>query len=275
MALELTLAQAKSKPANFMYLWASDEFLMAIPRKHALIIKQKQLNERLLLARSAEKFNTTKEAYENAIRAEFIKQFGITPAQALDRLAKGEKVCGKDWAAGIYGVGAISTRKFKDGYSVGETSGYIIDPNGDICPADDIIYGEDGTASQIVYYDNTSGMTYVSEKNKKGKWYAKSYSDANGNMFKPNGSAMSGADAGSVWETVDLSFDWIQKIINWILSLFNISTETQEQLTPDNTLPNQKTDGFVYESGISEAGMIALALLAGGTILATSKKKSK
>lgn len=275
MALELTLAQAKSKPANFMYLWADNDFLSAIPQKHAFVIRKKQLNQKILLDRSAKKFNTTREVYYKAIEEAFTNQFKMHPYNALVKLAMGESVAGKDWEKGIYGVGAIPTRKFKTGCSVNESNGWIIDEYGNSYSPEDIITGEDGNPFQIVAYDNTTGMTYVSEKNKKGKWYAKSYSDADGNMFKPNGSAMSGADAGSVWETVDLSFDWIQKIINWILSLFNISTDTQEQLTPDNTLPNQKTDGFVYESGISEAGMIALALLAGGTILATSKKKSK
>ena len=268
--IELTIEQAKKYPANFMYIWASDQFLAAIERKHAIEIRRKQLNERLLLQRSAEKFNTTKEAYEQAIYDEFKEQFKMTPAEALVKLAMGEQVCGKDWEAGVYGVGAIRSRKFKDGYSVGAENGTIIDSAGNLCATDQVIYGSDGNPFQITSYDNTTGITYVSEKAKDGKWFAKSYSDSNGNMFTAAGKSMTGSEAGSVWETVELSFDWIQKIINWILSLFGIKTDPEvEQLTPENTMPNQKKDGFVYESGLGEAGGVMLLLAAGGALMAS------
>lgn len=268
--IELTIEQAKRFPANFMYIWASDQFLAAIERKHAIEIKRKQLNQRLLLQRSAEKFNTTKEAYEKAIYEEFKAQFNMTPAEALIKLAQGEKVCGKDWEAGVYGVGAIRSTKFKDGYSVGKENGTIIDSAGNLCATDNIIYGDDGQPFQITSYDNITGITYVSEKGKNGKWFAKSYSDADGNMFNANGKSITGSDAGSVWETVELSFDWVQKIIDWILSLFGVKADKEvEQLNAENTLPDQKKDGFVYESGIGEAGGIMLLLAAGGAIMAS------
>lgn len=274
--MTLTIEQAKSKCANFIYIWASDPFLSAVKHEYAVIIKQKQVNQRLLLRRSAEKYRTTQDMYIQAIREEFINQFGMTPYDALIKLALGEEVAGKNWAKGVYGVGAVRSRKFKDGYSVGEENGTIIDSAGNLCATDQVIYGSDGNPFQITSYDNTTGLTYVSEKASNGKWFAKSYSDADGNMFSASGASMTGSDAGSVWELAELSFDWLDKIINWILSLFGASTDTgKEQLTPENTLINQKKDGFVYQSGLGEAGGVMLLLAAGGALMASGALDGK
>ena len=96
-------------------------------------------------------------------------------------------------------------------------------------------------------------------------------------MYKPNGNEMKNIDASTVWETTELSFDFFQKIINWILSLFGVNSGSdKETLNSENTLPNQQKDGYTYTTGFGEAGMIALALVAGGAILmAPGKKKGK
>ena len=276
--IELTIDQAKKHPFNFVYIWASDEYLSRINPKYAAVIRTKRANQNKLIYLSAEKFNTTEKAYTDAIRSQFIKDFGITPAEALVQLAQGKTVAGKNYAEGIYGVGSLSSSFKNTNVTVDKQTGYI-EVNGKMVNDTDQIYntqkGSETGLYQHVYLDKTTGMTYVSQYNKiTKKWYAQSYSDSDGVMYKPNGNEMKNIDASTVWETTELSFDFFQKIINWILSLFGVNSGSdKETLNSENTLPNQQKDGYTYTTGFGEAGMIALALVAGGAILMAPGKK--
>ena len=286
--IELTIDQAKKHPFNFVYIWASDSFLSRINPKYAAVIRAKRANQNLVIYHSANKYRTTEKAYTDAIRAQFIDDFGMTPAEALYKLAQGETVAGKNWGKGVYGVGAIkntTTTKFaqNSNITVDPKTGHILnngvdtyDPNNEY----GCVYGTTKNGKTVAcqfFYTAPDGTSYMSERNGIGRYYASIYSDAQGNQQTANGNSVTGADAGTVWETANMSFEWLQNIINWILSLFGISTDTnKETLNSENTLPNQQADGFTYESGFGEAGMIALALVAGGAILmAPGKKKSK
>lgn len=278
MITELTIEQAKKQPANFMYIFASDEFLNAIEKKHADVIRVKRANQKKLLMLSAQKYLGSEDKYTqytDAIREQFIAYFDCTPAEALVRLAQGKEVAGKNWAKGMYGIGVIKTKKFAGtGVTVQAETGDMWENNTPLS-IDHVVYGDDGTVCQKFAYDSISGNMYMSQKDKKGKWYAASYSNDNGQTLNASGITITGADSGSIWETIILN---LGTFLEWLINLFGGSKK--ETLSAENTLPDQQADGFVYESGIGEAGGILLALVAGGTLLATGalggkKKKSK
>ena len=179
------------------------------------------------------------------------------------------------------GVGSLSKEFKGTDITVNPDNGYMM-RNGSYLPVYDTAYdekkGEKKTGVyQQFYYDAASGKTYMSQYNKTmRKFYAESYSTSDGKMYKANGKEATAKDSSSVWENVSLSFDWAQKIIDWILSFFRANTT----LSAENTLPNQKADGFVTESGFGEAGTILLLLAAGGVLVAggfgkKGKKTSK
>ena len=275
MITELTIDQAKEQPANFMYIFASDEFLNAISPKYKNVIVGKAANQRKLLMLSAKKYLGDENLwvkYSDAIRQGFMNIYGITPAEALVDLALGKTVAGKNWKEGVFGVGALKITKFKGtDISVNKSNGYMV-RDGKLLPVYDTVYNDSGAYQQF-YYDEASGKTYMSQKI-DGKWYAASYSDKDGQTFSASGIGLSSADQASIWEAVIMN---IGKFLEWLISLF--SGGKTEMINEENTLPNQKTDGFVYQSGLGEAGAVMLLLAAGGALMASGalggKRKSK
>ena len=270
--IELSIEQACKHPFNFIYIWADEKaFLSRIEPKYAAVIRTKKANENKVIALSAEKYGTTESAYTDAIREAFISDFGMTPAQALVKLAQGETVNGINWAEGVYGIGSISKSFKGTDIEVDPKNGYM-KKDGKYLPVYDTVYGEVGgktVALQQFYYDEATGKTYMAQYNKTlKKYYAQSYSTADGKMYNASGKEITNKDAGTVWETAELSFDWLQRIIDWILSLFGGTSSNSKTLNADNTLPNQSADGFVQESGFGEAEVILLGLVAGGAVLA-------
>ena len=275
---ELTVSEASRQPVNFLYIFAEESFLKQLRSDHAKVIRQKRLNQMYLLDLSAKKYSTTYDEYRTAIKNAFTAAFNMTPAQALIKLAKGETVCGKNWKEGVYGIGSLN-KSFKDtDISVDSKTGYMM-RDGKYLPVYDTVYSNEGTskekAYQQFYYDESTGRTYMSQYNKTLKrWYAQSYSDKDGIEYSANNKQkLSAEDSATVWQGVVFS---IQNFLEWLLSLFSTGKTT---ITEKNTLPDQKADGFVYQSGFGEAGTIVLALVAGGLLLGgglkTGKKKGK
>lgn len=281
MAVELTKAQAAAHPENFLYQWASDQFLASIEPKYANIITVKRANQKLVIMRSVEKYGSSYSEYISAIKSAFESAYGITPERALFKLALGETVAGKNWKEGVYGIGSLQSGFAGSDVTVDKQTGYM-EVNGKMVNSTEQIYdtskGSETGLYQQVYKDSTTGKTYVSQYNKiTKKWYAQSYSDANGNMFNANGGTYGSSNMATVWEGVGLA---LSAFLNWLLSLFGVNTNT-EMLSDKNTLPNQQNDGFVYKSGFGEAGAILLLLAAGGVALSGGligggdKKKKK
>ena len=279
MLKELTMDQARANAQNFMYIFAPDSFLNAIPKKYANEISKKAKNQHFLLAKSADKYGTTYQAYENAVRDGFIATYGMTPYDALITLANGGQVAGKNWKAGIYGVGAVKSTTFNgitlDGQtiSVDPETGHIFKGSIDITDTSKTIY--ETIKGNTVAYQLLSGdsykQTFVSQYNKNdGKYYAASYVDGEGTKHNASGAVINNSDSATVWESV---FTSIKTFLDWLLSLFGYNSSTT--INEENTLPNQKTDGFVYESGLGEMGVILLATAAGALILGTSGKGKK
>ena len=287
--IELTIQEACKQPANFLYIWADEQaFLQYINPKYAAIIRGKKANQRKLLLLSAQKYRKTLDDYTSAIRQAFINTYDITPADALIALARGETVAGKNWAKGTFGVGALHVSEFAGAtvngqkVTVDKSTGHIYAGAEDITDKDYVVYAEVGkkTVAYQLYSRTVEGKTFGSLYNSTlKKYYANTYSDETGTIYNARtGSPQSATDSASMWGDVLLS---LETFLNWLLSLFGLGGDTSntERISSENTLPSQKTDGFVQESGFGEAGMIALLAVGAGTLLAGgfggSNKKSK
>ena len=60
---------------------------------------------------------------------------------------------------------------------------------------------------------------------------------------------------------------YLEKFVEWIISLFVKDEDKKEPISAANTLPSQTGDGFVQTAGMSTGAKIALALVAGGALL--------
>lgn len=274
---ELTIEQVKANPQNFMYVFAADNFLAQLESKHATVIRGKRNNQKKLLSLSADRFGSTYEEYKKAVSDSFVSQFGMTVPEALKTLALGGEVAGKNWSDGVYGIGSQKSSTFNGapGVSVDPDSGFMKAGDQLMLPTN-TVFGNGGKAKIQVWQDKESGITYTSKLGKDGKWYAESYENSStGLKYKANGKQCGNAESADVWASVLLDTGFFQKILDWILSLFNTNPEARK-LTTENTLPSQTNDGFVYQSGFGTAGAIAL-LAVGAAVLANGGfgKKSK
>ncbi len=284
MIRELTIEQAKQHPNSFLYVFASEKYLSYISAKYRDIIRTKKLNEIYLLKLSAEKYlkNIDKwTEYKSAISSAFEEAYGITPEEALVKLALGQEVAGKNWEKGVFGVGAVKSQVFKNvevngqEVSVNAENGHILCGTQDLTKEKDTVFANVNGQTvpyQLFGYTQNETMVFMSQLNKTtGKYYAATYSSDGVTYDAATNKEKTTSDSASIWETITLS---IKDFIEWILSFFGITTTTATSpLTEENTLPNQKADGYVQEAGMGEAGVILIALAAGGLLLAKSGKK--
>ncbi len=279
--MELTIKEACTQPQNFMYVWADENaFLRYLKPQWAAKIRAKKANQMKLLSLSAEKFlgstDRVKEYYE-AIRDAFKDTYAMTPAEALVILAQGGTVAGKNWEEGVFGIGAVQTF-YGTNISVRPQDGYF-EQNGNLLPGDEdknvyATVGGKAVVYQRFYEDPTTGITYMSQLNKTTKkYYAASYSDANGSYKAKNGNTINPSDNADLWGAILSSID---KFVQWIISIFAGKVDT---LSADNTLPNQVGDGFAQTGGDNllegSTGLILAAAAAGMLIFGTKGKKSK
>lgn len=264
----ITLEQAKQHPSEFLYIFATDEFLQYIDARHRATIVGKRANQYKVLLLSAKHYNVTPETYTNAIRAGFIDIYDMTPAQALVTLAQGGEVAGKNWAKGVYGIGALKRSDFVQDptISVDPVTGAILKSGVKVSNDSTAIYGRvKGAVTATNYSYNVDGKTYTSQLI-NGKYYAGQYSY--GDLLQnADGKAISAADSSSIWESVLM---WLDELWEKIVALFASDEEKEiRQITPENTVP-QQSDGFVTEAGISSSTLFlalgATAIVASGAI---------
>lgn len=272
---ELTKQEACTAPASFMYIFATDEFLSYIEPKYANIIRGKRGNQVKILMLSADKYLGDKNKwteYGEAIRSAFIEMYGMQPIEALSVLAQGGSVAGKNWSEGVYGVGAtanIDFGKTVNGASVycNSQDGHIYAGTTDITDTSKTVYKT--IKGQAIPYQlfsqETDGMTFMSQYNKTRKQYdAQSYSTSDGEFSARTGAALTGINGGDIWGTIIM---YLEKFVEWIISLFVKDEDKKEPISAANTLPSQTGDGFVQTAGMSTGAKIALALAAGGALL--------
>lgn len=268
-----SLAKFYQQPSNFLYIFATDAFISKLGSKAAYVISAKKANQKKLLNTTAVDEGVTYETAYNNVASAFKEFYGVTPQQALVTLAEGGEVAGKNWAKGVYGVGKLnnSSNTFHD--TPGASALIEVDPsNGLMFDMDDagnkngyyeslgcttVSLGKDGNPNCYKYID-ANGNTYTSVRNERtGKWSAGHYDNsATGVSYNAFGKEVTAADMSSVWESLTLSF---QKLVEWLVSLFNSQNDTNKQLiNASNTQPSQM-DGWVSEAGVAPWILFAVA----------------
>lgn len=287
--MELTIKEACNNPANFMYIWADENaFLKYLKPQWASVIRGKKNNQKKLILLSAQRYinrNAQMDGpeyhqYTNAIRQAFIDTYDMTPGNALVILAQGGTVAGKNWSEGVFGIGATNSF-YGTNITVRPNDGYF-EKGGVLLPGDEDlnVYANVGGKTvvyQRFYEDPESGVTYMSQLNKvTKKYYAASYSNSTGTFKAKNGDSINPSDSADIWGSVIGS---IEKFVTWLISLF-AGDQSKNLISAENTLPNQKGDGFVQTGGggvssmlESGSGLLIAAAAAGLLLMGGSKKK--
>lgn len=277
MATKKTLADIKKCPIDYLYLWASDEFIAQLGSKANIIKKKRYYQYQALykavidnVSKESEVENTYNQ-WTGEIAAAIKSTYGFTPGEILVRLALGQQVAGKDFKEGIFGVGEAENvvTDFVDdsGASVDSVSGRI-SINGKLVATQTPIYGSDGSVTG--YSALHKGKQYQSTKI-GDQFGVLAYSDANG-VYSATGSLLSN-ESCTFWQNANNYLPMIEQILNWVTSLISSFFPNRTELTPQNTVPVQ-TEWVEVESdntGLLVAGGVALA----GVLLLTMKNPFK
>lgn len=273
-----TLTSILQCPIDFLYLWASDEFIAQLGSK-ARIIREKRYNQYQTLWKTMEdNVKTSSRAEQLEVYQSWLKQisqamqdvYGMTPATILQKLAMGESVVGKNWKQGIYGIGDLQTTFAQNSaVTVDSASGKIL-VSGVEADGQMPIIGDGGAITGYSYYDRAANRQYQSGVNAGGQFGAVCYSSpdgvesATGGNFDPS--------QGSFWQNANNYMPLINKIIDWIMSIFNLLPGNRVVLTQENTVPDQ-TEWVEPES--NNGGLIAGGLALAGIALLTMEKPGR
>lgn len=274
-----TLQTILQCPTDFLYLWASDGFISQLGSK-AKIVRQKKYNQYQTLwktmventnVKSQEELQEVYKSWTDKVASAIKDIYGMTPAQILEKLAMGEEVLGKNWDKGVYGIGASMQLTFDQtaGMGVDYATGKITYQGVEL-KNQTPIYGAFGNITG--YSAMFNGDQYQSY-GKKGAYSAYSYSDPDGVVQNPTGGNLS-ASAGSFWQNSANYMPILDKLLSWIMSLFNGLLDGRTVLTQQNTAPEQTewVDTSADNSSLL-AGGLALAGLALLTMEKPKKKK--
>lgn len=305
----------KENCSNFLYAFIPEASLKYFT-VHSNIIATKRKNQQWTINILANKHNVSYREVETQI-SNYIKEiYGMSPEDALIALANGETVAGKNWRKGIYGIGAIPTVNdiemgkddtFTNGYKVDTFTGHILNSSGkqvsnstgEIYAVEKIPFGSNDYDYQNVR--TKIGVTYIGKGfslSSKAVFLKSSYDAVKSGQSKANlqvmyvvdkqnygeattnaAGAIVTAEDGEIWANSGVWETILNKLLNWILSLFGVTTPKAE-----DTVINQSVDGFTPEVSNKNSGtsIASLGLLAGGLLLAVNmgddkkgKKKGK
>lgn len=294
---EWKLEDACEHSSCFMYIFASKAYIDSLPRKYKNKILVKKANELLLLSLSVKKYEGNysldkRNEWKDKIAQSFTEVYGMSPEQALDVLAAGGRVAGKDWEKGVFGVGALKQSTFSginingNAVTVDPTTGHIFNGTTDLTDNNNTVFDEVNgkTIATIYMTGDVNGMQFSSYYHKTSKkYYAGTYTK-DGKKYKANGKETSNAESASVWENVNFAITNIWDMLKKLLEAFGVTvkdTPTGEMLTTENTFPSQSGDGYCTKEAGLGAGGIALLAIAGGALIygglkpKKGKKKSK
>ena len=238
-----TLSDIKKCPIDYLYLWASDEFISKLGSK-ARIIKQKKYNQYQALwktvvmnneSASADELQELYQQWTSEIASAIKDTYGYTPGEILVRLAMGQEVAGKNFKNGVYGVGDTPTTSFVQNSSVqvNPLTGVVMQ-NGLPMQNQTAVYGTDG--SVIGYSTQVGGEQYQSYF-VGGLYNALSFSNADGVQYA-NGGAFNASNA-SFWQNANNYMPIINSVLSWLTSIVNSFFPNRTVLTPENTVPVQ------------------------------------
>lgn len=238
-----TLSDIKKCPIDYLYLWASDEFISKLGSK-ARIIKQKKYNQYQSLwktvvmnneSASADELQELYQQWTSEIASAIKDTYGYTPGEILVRLAMGQEVVGKNFKNGVYGVGNTPTTSFVQNSSVqvNPLTGVVMQ-NGLPMQNQTAVYGNDG--SVIGYSTQVGGEQYQSYF-VGGQYNALSFSNSDGVQYA-NGGAFNASNA-SFWQNANNYMPIINSVLSWLTSIVNSFFPNRTVLTSENTVPVQ------------------------------------
>lgn len=279
-----TKADVLKCPIDYLYLWASDEFISQLG-KVGKTIKEKKYNQYQSLyktvvenekANSAAEYTQIYNQWTSEIASAIKDTYGLTPAQILVKLAMGEEVLGKNFKAGVYGIGETAGTTFvqSNDYSVDPSSGMIL-VNGSAATNQTPIYGANGS---ITGYSYTDGGYQYQSSYQNGQYIALSYS--NDSMVQTANGKQFDFTKGTFWQNANNYMPIINSILSWVASIVNSYFPNRTLLTTRNTIPLQ-SEWIEVESDNNTGLLIAGGVIAAGVLLATmgnpfdGKKKTK
>lgn len=266
-----TLSDIKKCPIDYLYLWASDEFISKLGSK-ARIIKQKKYNQYQSLwktvvmnneSASADELQELYQQWTSEIAASIKDTYGYTPGEILVRLAMGQEVVGKDFKNGVYGVGNAPSTSFIQNSSVqvNPVTGVVMQ-NGLPMQNQTAVYGRDG--SVIGYSTQVGGEQYQSYF-VGGQYNALSFSNSDGVQYA-NGGAFNASNA-SFWQNANNYMPIINSVLSWLTSIVNSFFPNRTVLTPENTVPVQTewvepedNTGLWIAGGVAVVGALLLTM---------------
>lgn len=266
-----TLSDIKKCPIDYLYLWASDEFISKLGSK-ARIIKQKKYNQYQSLwktvvmnneSASADELQELYQQWTSEIASAIKDTYGYTPGEILVRLAMGQEVVGKDFKNGVYGVGNTPSTSFIQNSSVqvNPVTGVVMQ-NGLPMQNQTAVYGHDG--SVIGYSTQVGGEQYQSYF-VGGQYNALSFSNSAG-VQDANGGVFSASNA-SFWQNANNYMPIITSVLSWITSIVNSFFPNRTVLTPENTVPVQTewvepedNTGLWIAGGVAAIGVLLLTM---------------
>lgn len=271
-----TLESIKKCPIDFLYLWASDEFISQLGDK-ASIIKQKKYNQHQSLwvtmventkGASQAELQDVYVQWTNEIAKAIKDVYGMSPSVILQKLALGEEVLGKNWKAGVYGVSGLATTFTQNqNATVDPTTGKIL-IDGQEAPDQTPIYstgdGENATITGYSYFDITNIIQYQSALGSDGKFGAMYYANSSG--VQTAGGAASDASEASFWQNANNYMPMVNNVLTWLMSLAD-TYAGRVKLTTANTVPSQtewldttvrKNNTTLWIVGGAAAGGLAL-----------------
>ena len=276
-----TLSTLLQCPTDFLYLWASDEFISQLGSKAQIIREKKYYQYQSLWrtmvdnteSKNPDELKKTYQSWTKQIAESITGIYGMTPAEILVKLAMGEPVLGKNWNEGVYGGIGRTKLSFSQttNVTVDAETGLIL-LEGEVVPNQEPIRIADET---IVGYSCLIGdEQFQSAMGSEGYYGAYSYSKGNGIVQDSNGKVFD-SSASSFWQNTENYMPIVNDLLAWLKSLISsLLPGDRTVLTTDNTVPKQTE--WVEEDGNGGllAGGIALAALALIT-MEQPKKKNK
>lgn len=264
----MTLSDVKKNPAEFLYLFATDKFLSKIDAKHAAVIRKKQGNQYKVLLNACEKEKADYATTVKQLNQSLIENFGHSGADCLKILADGGEIAGKNWSAGIYGIGATTYEGFSGtDITVNKETGKLMQGGQEIA-GQTAIYNKNSTT----YTATVDGTTYTSQF-AKGSYSAGTYTNAEGKTFNATGTEVGLSGVNNIWTSIQSFAPIIQQVINWLASLFPEAFTGRSLITSKDTIPAQ-SDGFVQSSSL-DLGTVGIFAGIAAFVYAITRKKNK
>ena len=243
-------------PADWIYLFASDSFISRLSGVYRATVYQKNLLQRKYVNTCAVDSGEKFESWRDKIGASFENIYGMTPQVALNKLASGENVAGKNWEQGVFGIGATRYEGFSQnqGVTVDASTGKLMQSGSEVS-GQTAVYS--GSGKVVGYTANIAGATYQSMKS-GGRYYAGTYSTVDG-VYNADGTVYNAQNAESIFQNINAWLPMVQQFVQWIMSLFNFQAINPNTVVArQDDWVKQKSDSSTLLWFVAGAGIVAL-----------------